>query len=148
MVKNYIHKFPDALLNYQYIEEALKQYIYRTDIMVLTEKQGSIDKKTNEKFNDAIKRIPLEMLVKMFERRNINDKLIKKLNDLPLRKKIISFQRYLSGDSTEYDEKLKKQLQSFDNVLQHSENCVHELFVELSQLEKKFGHYKEKISAI
>jgi uncharacterized protein (DUF1919 family) len=148
MVKNYIHKFPDALLNYQYIEEALKQYIYRTDIMVVTEKHGSLDKNTNDKFNNAIKKIPMEMLVKMFERRNINLKLIKKLNDLPLRKKIISFQKYISGDLSQFDEKLKKQLQSFDNVLQHSENCVHELFVELSQLEKKFDNFQENISCI
>ncbi len=147
MVKNYIHKFPDALLNYQYIEEALKQYIYRTDIMLVTEKHGSLDKSTNEKFNDAIKKIPMEMLVKMFERRNINMTLIKKLNNLPLRKKIISFQKYISGDRNEYDEKLQKQLQSFDNVLQHSENCVHELFIELSNLEKRFDSFKENTSS-
>ncbi|MFV1982313.1 MAG: hypothetical protein ACC657_02145 [Thiohalomonadales bacterium] len=144
MVQNYLEKFPNALLNYQYIEEALKQYIYRTDIMAVTEKYGSIDTKINKKFNNAIKKIPLEILVKMFGRRNINIELVKKLNDLPLKAKIISFQKYLSGDRNDNDEKLKKQLLSFDNVLLHSENCVHELFVELGNLEKRFDDFKEK----
>ena len=144
MNRKYNRKFPSALLNYQYIEEALKQYIYRTDIMTVSEKHGSINTATNDKFNSAIKKIPLEILVKMFERRNINIKLIKKLNDLPLKRKIVSFQKYLSQNESENDLKLKKQLLSFDNVLQHSENCVHELFVELSNLEKKFDNFKEK----
>ena len=144
MVQDYIHKFPNALLNYQYIEEALKQYIFRTDIMEVTKKHGTVDQSINDKFNDAIKKIPLEILVKMFERRNINNKLIKKLNNLPLKTKIISFQKYLSGDRSDNDEKLKNQLVSFDNVLLHSENCVHELFIELGNLEKKFENFKEK----
>lgn len=144
MGHEYSQKFPNTLLNYQYIEEALKQYIYRTDIMRVIEKLGSIDTKTNDKFNNAIKKIPLEMLVKMFERRNINIKLIKKLNNLPLKTKIISFQKYMSGDRSADDEKIKKQLESFDNVLLHSENCVHELFVELNDLEKRFDDFKEK----
>jgi len=148
MVQEYIRKFPGALLNYQYIEEALKQYIYRTDIMSVSVKHGSIDKKANDKFNNAIKKIPLEILVKMFERRNINIKLIKKLNDLPLKSKIISFQKYLSGEKAVDDQKLKKQLVSFDNVLLHSENCVHELFVELSNLEKRFDDFKDNIHNI
>ena len=112
--------------------------------MELTEKHGTVDQRINDKFNDAIKKIPLEILVKMFERRNINNKLIKKLNDLPLKTKIISFQKYLSGDRSTNDEKLKNQLVSFDNVLLHSENCVHELFIELGNLEKKFEDFKEK----
>lgn len=144
MVQEYIQKFPNALLNYQYIEEALKQYIYRTDIMSVAKTNGSFDKIIDEKFNDAINKIPLDMLVKMFERRNINLKLIKKLNGLPLKTKIISFQKYLAGDRSSGDKKLKKQLLSFDNVLQHSENCVHELFVELNNLEKRFDHLKKK----
>jgi len=144
MVKDYIRKFPSALLNYQYIEEALIQYIYRTDVMSVSENIGSMDNKINDKFNKAIKKIPLEILVKMFERRNINIKLIKKLNELPLKTKIISFQKYLSGEISIDDTKLKKQLLSFDNVLLHSENCVHELFSELSNLEKKFDNFKEK----
>jgi len=142
MVQDYKHKFPNTLLNYQYIEEALRQYIYRTDIMLITNQYGSINKSINDKFNNAINKIPLEILVKMFERRNVNNKLIKKLNDLPLRTKIISFQKYLSDDRSFNDDKLKKQLQSFDNVLLHSENCVHELFVELNNLEKSFNCLK------
>jgi uncharacterized protein (DUF1919 family) len=144
MVEEYRRKFPNALLNYQYIEEALKQYIYRTDLMTVTEQNGSFDNSTDVKLNNAIKRIPLELLVKMFERRNINIKLIKKLNDLPLKARIVSFQQYLSNDKSLIDNKLKKQLHSFDNVLQHSENCVHELFIELSNLEKVFDNFKLK----
>jgi len=147
MNQDYNRKFPSALLNYQYIEEALKQYIYRTDIMSVASKHGSVDTTTDDKFNNAIKKIPLEMLVKMFERRNINITLIKKLNALPLKSKIVSFQKYLSHNSSEDDLKLKKQLLSFDNVLQHSENCVHELFVELNNLEKRFDDFKETITS-
>jgi len=144
MVEEYRRKFPNALLNYQYIEEALKQYIYRTDLMTVTEQNGSFNNSTDAKLNNAIKKIPLELLVKMFERRNINIKLIKKLNNLPLKARIVSFQEYLSNDKNLIDSKLKKQLRSFDNVLQHAENCVHELFIELSNLEKAFDSFKLK----
>ncbi len=144
MAQDYRRKFPNALLNYQYIEEALKQYIYRTDIMSVTEKHGNLDKEIHEHFNDAIKKIPFDLLIKMFERRNFNEKLVRKLNDLPLKTKILSFQKYLSDDRSYDDSKLQKQLLSFENVLVHSENCVRELFVELSSIEKRFDDFKEK----
>ncbi len=144
MAQDYRRKFPNALLNYQYIEEALKQYIYRTDIMSVTEKHGNLDKEVHEQFNDAIKQIPFDLLIKMFERRNFNDKLVKKLNNLPLKTKILSFQKFLSDDRSFDDNKLQKQLLSFENVLVHSENCVRELFIELSSIEKRFDTFKEK----
>ncbi len=144
MVTDYKRKFPNALLNYQYIEEALKQYIYRTDMMAVAEKVGLLDKNTDEKFNEAINKIPVEFLVKMFERRTANNNLIKKLNDLPLKSRIISFQQFLSDDNSIIDKKVQNQILSFQNVLQHSENCVHELFVELSNLEKKIDIFKKK----
>ncbi len=144
MVTDYKHKFPSALLNYQYIEETLKQYIYRSDMMSVAEKVGLLDKNTDEKFNKAINKIPVEFLVKMFERRTTNTNLIKKLNDLPLKTQIISFQNFLSDDTSIIDKKVQKQILSFENVLQHTETCVRELFVELSNLEKKIDNFKNK----
>ncbi|VAX01573.1 hypothetical protein MNBD_GAMMA22-2008 [hydrothermal vent metagenome] len=144
MVTDYKRKLPNALLNYQYIEEALKQYIYRTDMMSVAEKAGLFDSNADEKFNKAINKIPVEFLVKMFERRTVNYQLIKKLNELPLKTRIISFQNYLSDDNSIIDKKVHKQLLSFENVLQHTENCVHELFVELSNLEKKIDILKAR----
>ena len=104
MLQEYIDKIPKAFLNFQYIEETLKQYLYIFETITIYRFKGIVDYKFEESDFKKIEKMSLGKLIEIFSRRNNNNELIEKLNELAEKRNFIAHQSYLAV-ATESDKK-------------------------------------------
>jgi len=79
MQQEYIEYVPSVLLVFQYIEEAIRQYLLRCEVMTAARLRGVTKYRIS---NKGINKLSLGRLVDKFEKVNGNDSLIEGLRSI------------------------------------------------------------------
>jgi hypothetical protein len=116
---------PDALTNFQFIEEELKNILICCNEIVVRRMSG-VAFYTYSK--ESILDTPLDNLIKRFKFFCDDDDLMSMLNTLRSRRNTIAHRGYLEIINHENDEaKLRESLNQLGSVIQESEKALHRL---------------------
>jgi hypothetical protein len=142
IVQEYMDKLPGALLNFQWIEEALRQYLGRTEFMIASEVIAFMSYKID---TQEFEKASLGTLLKFFRRRNQNKDLHKLISELVQDRNFCAHAGYLHiHESKDDPKKLKEASERLDKVITESKKCLHMLFAEIRDLENRFIAHKQK----
>lgn len=139
-------KLPEALLMFQWLEEALRQYITRTELMLATIASPLMHYEPNLKRlgNDSFGR-----LVGRFRQRNANTDLQSALSKLVNERNTYAHRGYLLLNAAKEDpDTLRQALQSLDHALAAAETCLQRLTEEITALERRFVALQCPVSAV
>jgi len=145
MQQKYIDYIPNVLLVFQYIEEAIRQYLLRCEFMTAARLQGIAKYRISEK---DIDKLSLGRLVDEFEKFNCNDDLIKRLRSIVVERNFIAHQSYIAlhgkgGKSIEIEE-IEPLYKRAVKAKESAEKCFFELGQEIEKLEERFTKIQRK----
>jgi len=136
IVEDYFDDIPKAILNFQLLEEALRNYLARCEAFTLIRTRGIIDFQLNMK---PIDKASLGKLVDLFEKRNKNLELIARLKKIIPDRNFFAHEAYTSilmkgKCNEEQSEENHKRLQQ---VIKDSNDCFLSVWEQTSALEKR-----------
>ncbi len=134
LLSQYFLKLPDALLNFQFIEESLRMYIaYCYEIIsVRVSKQIPFKYRYKDLEKDA-----LGKLLSKFKRFNSNNELIGKIEKVIKDRNYCAHKAYLLTYEQQNDpDYLKSELEKLENIVNKAKECMHFLSAELKQAEE------------
>ncbi|MFH1856282.1 MAG: hypothetical protein ABH836_03505 [Candidatus Omnitrophota bacterium] len=143
MLQKYLDQIPKAFLNFQFIEEALKLYLYRFEAMAIIRFEGVLYYRFNQSDLKEIEIMPLGKLIKVFERRNNNKDLLKKLKKIRVTRNFIAHQSYVIATNAK-TENIEEELYNIKETIKESRECFFELNKEIGNIEKKISEIKNK----
>lgn len=134
LLPTYWHKLGNALLNFQYIEEALRTYLWCVYNIVKLKLGNQIPFKFSRK---DVKTDSLGVLIAKFEKVSSNKQLIDQLNGLVKVRNHCAHQAYLMTFEEMKDDKyLSSEIKKMEWVITHSDKCVKDLHKELFKIDK------------
>ncbi len=123
-LENYFDDIPKVLLNFQHLEEALRQYLMRCEVITLAKTKGVIDYKLDIKY---IEKASLGKLVELFAKRNKNTELFGSLSRIVPDRNFFVHEAY----TRVYDKEGKANKTEFEtgyarlnNSIRDSKNCL------------------------
>lgn len=136
LAHQYRDKLPIALLNFQWIEESLKQYLGKTEWMIATVVSTFMSYTPDVKqFENA----PLGTLVRSFQQRNANTRLHTGLSELVKARNLCAHKGYLLLQTPQDDpEALREALHTLDQTLTASATCLTMITAEVTGLDRRF----------
>jgi len=140
-IEQYLQKLPDALLNFQFIEEFLKMYIaYCYEIITL---RVSSHIPFKYRYKD-LKKDALGKLVMKFKKINNNDKLIGKIEKIIKDRNYCAHEAYLLIHEQQNDpEYLSKEIAKLEKIVLEAKECLQEISAELKHVEAIKNSLKE-----
>jgi hypothetical protein len=145
MQQKYIDYIPNVLLVFQYIEEAIRQYLLRCEFIIAARLQGIAKYRISEK---NIDKLSLGRLVDEFEKFNGNDDLIKRLRSIVVERNFIVHQSYIvlhgKGGELKEIEEIEPLYERAVKAKESAENCFFELGQEIEKLEERFTEIQRK----
>jgi hypothetical protein len=139
ITESYFDDIPKVFLNFQMLEDALRNYLFRCEVFILVKMRGIIDLKFDL---NPIEKASLGKLVDLFEKHNKNIALIERL------RKIIPDRNFFAHDAYThiYDEKGKSNEtkvvasnERLQNAIKESHECVLDVFTEIAAIEARFS---------
>ena len=139
--EKFIDEIPKVLLAFQYVEEALRQYILRANVMITSEVRRFVNYSPHD---PALQKASFGRLVSLFTRFNSSTELHKSLTRLVEKRNFYAHQAYLAiGGMADLPAGLDSAPDSLEQVRVESERCLQELFEEIRQLEARFVAHKQ-----
>jgi hypothetical protein len=123
------------------VEEALRQYMLRANLMIASEVRRFVDYSPND---PALQKVSFGRLVSLFARFNSKTDLHKSLKGLVEKRNFYAHQAYLAvGGMADLSAGLDSGPDSLEQVGVETERCLQELFEEIRQLEERFVAHKK-----
>ena len=145
MEQKYLEYVPSVLLVFQHIEEAIRQYLLRCEVMTAARLHGITKYRIS---NKGIDRLSLGRLVDKFEKVNGNDRLIKELRSVIVERNFFAHQSYIALFGKEGNSKDIQEIESlYERALKAKENaekCFWDLLKEIETLENNFIEIQKK----
>lgn len=142
-LQRYIDELPKALLNFQFLEEALKQYLRRCYFMIASVVRPFVPYSVAPA--ERLEKLSLGRLIKLFRDLNENEELIGKLLEFPRKRNFIAHQAYVAvssnSDPTSLVDTAYADLQETIHV---SEECLSQLWSEIRELEERFVTFHQE----
>jgi len=139
--QKFVNEIPKVLLTFQYVEEALRQYMLRANVMIASEVRPFVHYSHND---PALQRASFGRLISMFSRVNSKTELQKSLTRLVQKRNFCAHQAYLaSGGMVEFPEGVEYGADGLEQIRAEAERCLQELFEEIQQLEARFVAHKK-----
>ena len=139
MQQKYIDYIPNVLLVFQYIEEAIRQYLLRCESITAARLHGITKYRISEK---DIDKLSLGGLVDKFKKFNDNDNLIKGLRSIIVERNFIAHQSYVAlhgkGGKLKEIEDIEPLYEQAVKAKESAEKCFLELVQEIGKLEERF----------
>jgi len=141
MLQKYFDYIPQVLLVFQHLECALRQYLMRCEVMTATRLRGIIQWKWKDSLKD-IEKLSLGRLADRFARLNGNTGLIRRIKDAAKDRNFIAHQSYLAAYAKNGEPREEIEVKVlYDQAMagkEKAEKCLHDIFDEIAQLERKF----------
>jgi len=145
MQEKYFESIQNVLLIFQYVEEAIRQYLLRCEFVTAARLQGITKYRISEK---DIDKLSLGRLVDEFEKFNGNDDLIKKLRSIVVERNFIAHQSYIAlygkGGKSKEIEEIEPLYERAVKAKESAEKCFFELGQEIEKLEERFIKIQRK----
>lgn len=127
--QEYIDNLPRLLLNYQFIEETLKMYIWRADVIIhSTVKEKIYYRGFNTK---RLSKLPLGRLTEEFRKRTNRNDLIDLLKKIQDQRNFFAHQGYLlTHEDEKKEQEASELLARLDEAYKQSKTCLKELITE------------------
>ena len=137
-LENYFDDIPKVLLNFQLLEEALRNYLARCEGFTLVKVKGVIDYKLDLKY---IEKASLGKLVELFEKRNKNTKLIERLSKIVPDRNFFAHEAYTriyeKGKASKT--KVETNYERLKEVISNSKECMLDVWTEIVSIENRFS---------
>jgi hypothetical protein len=139
--QKFADEVPKVLLAFQYVEEALRQYILRANFMIASEVQPFVDYSPTD---PAVDKASFGRLVSLFARFNSRSELHRSLKALVEKRNFYAHQAYLVvGGMADLHASIGSGVDSLEQTRVETKRCLHELFEETRQLEVRFVAHKK-----
>jgi hypothetical protein len=147
MQAEYADFIPQVLIAFQYIEEAIRQYLGRCEI-IIADRLYSI---TKYRIDDrGMDKLSLGRLVDKFEKVNGNDDLIKEIRAIIVERNFVAHRSYIDLVSKEEPSKdvqrVKSQYERAVKTKERAEKCFFDLLNEIEILEDNFKKIQQNIA--
>jgi len=139
--QRFVDEIPRVLLTLQYVEEALRQYMFRANVMIASEVRPFLHYAHDD---PALSKASLGRLVSMFSRVNSDAELHRRLRELVPRRNFCAHQAYFASagfDAT--NEETQYDAVALEQTRVDAEHCLQALFEEIQQLEARFVAHKK-----
>jgi len=134
LLPTYWLKLGNALLNFQFIEEALRTYLGLVYHIVKIKLGNKIPFKFSRK---DVETDSLGVLIAKFERVNSNSELIGKLNKLVKARNYCAHRAYIMTSEEQEDDKyLSSEIKKMEWVITNSDKCLKDLHKELFKIDE------------
>jgi len=140
--QKFVDEVPRVLLTFQYVEEALRQYMLRANVMIASEVRPFVHYSHD---NRGLQKASFGRLISMFARLNSNTELHRNLTQLVQKRNFCAHQAYLaSGGMADVPEDITDDADGLERIGAEAERCLQELFEEIQQLEARFVAHKKR----
>lgn len=141
-MERFIDEIPKVLLAFsKYVGEALRQYMLRAHVMIVSEVRAFVYYSPND---PALQRASFGRLVSLFARFNSNTELHNSLTQLVEWRNFYAHQAYLTaGGMGDLPADLEGGLDDLEQIRVGSERCLQKLWKEIQQLEARFVVHKK-----
>jgi len=141
MLQEYFDYVPQALLIFQHLEDALRQYLMRCEVMTAARLHGITQYKYKQSLKE-IENLSLGRLVDRFARLNGNTDLIMRIKDAGKDRNFIAHQSYLAAYKKDGEPREESDIKAlYDRAVtgkEKAEKCLLDTWDEIEQLERKF----------
>lgn len=139
MLDQYFDYVPKTLMTFQHLEEAVRQYLMRCEVMIATRMRGI----TNYKhLVEKIQKMSLGQLVDRFEMFSDNSSLISEIRVIIQDRNFLAHKSYLAAYSREGNPKESGEIESLldctTKANERAEKCIFAMWKEIQELEKRF----------
>ncbi|MCR4303083.1 MAG: hypothetical protein NUV63_02490 [Gallionella sp.] len=146
LLKQYMDEVPAALLAFQYLEEALRQYMLRCHVMIATVVKPILAYRIQQ--YDRVEKMTLGQLVSSFQDFNVNQELIARLAPLPQRRNQIAHRAYLTAWQAHSSDSLdESDLHALRSLIVEARETMLQVFREVEAIEERFVAFRSKGSA-
>lgn len=137
-----VDEFPRIMLNFQFIEEGLRQYMLRAHVMIASEVGSFI---TYSPSDWVIANAALGRLISLFARLNSNHALHAQLRHLLPKRNFFAHQAYVTlGYGAAPPKDLAFDADALEKVRNESNTCVQLIWEEVKQLEARFVAHRDR----
>jgi len=145
MEQKYLDYIPSVLLTFQHIEEAIRQYLLRCEVMTAARLHGITKYRISNKGFD---KLSFGRLVDKFEKVNGNDSLIKELGSLIVERNFTAHQSYVALFGKDGKSKDTEEIESLYGravkAKETAEKSFWDLLKEIEILENNFIEIQKK----
>lgn len=141
--KDHLDELPSALMNFQFLEESLKQYLGRSHVMISTVVKPFLTYSVSPA--SRLESWPLGKLIEAFADFNDNQDLLRNLRKLPKIRNFIAHQAYVSVSGvglTNHD--VEEVNTMIKDAINSSEACIRTIWAEIEILEKHFVSFRRR----
>lgn len=143
LLKQYTDEVPSALLAFQYLEEALRQYMLRCHAMVAAVVEPFLAYRIEQ--YDQVEKMPLGKLVSVFQDFNANQELLARLASLPQRRNQVAHRAYITAWQVHSTDSLgESELQELRSLTEEARQAMFQVVREVEALERRFVAFRTK----